>query len=70
MHSECVQTRFEAEASESNIYALGVCKKSVLSLGIVMPINYYLYLIGLVILYFLIVTFVKKIYIKRNGEWL
>ncbi len=37
---------------------------------VVLPINYYLYLIGLVILYFLIVTFVKKIYIKRNGEWL
>ncbi len=36
----------------------------------IMPPIYYVYLIGLVLLYAVIVQVVKKIYIRKNGEWL
>lgn len=36
----------------------------------ILPLIYYLYLFLLIILYFLIVTVIKKIYIKRYDEWL
>lgn len=35
-----------------------------------LPLNYYLYVILLVILYALIVQMVKRIYIKKNNSWL
>ena len=37
---------------------------------VILPPVYYLYLLGLVIAYFIIVSFIKKIYIKKYGEWL
>jgi len=37
---------------------------------VVLPLNYYLYVIGLVILYAIIVQVVKRIYLKKNGSWL
>lgn len=37
---------------------------------VILPFEFYLYLILLVILYFVIVTIIKKIYIKKYGEWL
>ena len=37
---------------------------------VILPLNYYFYLIGLVLLYFVIVSIIKKIYIKKNHEWL
>ena len=37
---------------------------------VILPINYYFYVIGLVLLYALIVQIVKKIYIKKYKEWL
>ncbi len=37
---------------------------------VILPLNFYIYLLLLVILYFIIVFIIKKIYIKKNGEWL
>jgi len=37
---------------------------------VVLPLNYYLYLIGLVVLYGIIAQTVKKIYIKKYNEWM
>ena len=37
---------------------------------VILPGNYYFYLIGLVVLYGVIAQIVKKIYIKKYGEWL
>lgn len=37
---------------------------------VILPGKFYLYLVGLVVIYFLIVTIVKKIYIKKYGGWL
>ena len=37
---------------------------------VILPSNYYIYLIGLVLLYGLIAQVVKKIYIKKYQEWL
>ena len=37
---------------------------------VILPLNYYLYVILLVILYALIVQMVKRIYIKKNNSWL
>lgn len=37
---------------------------------VVLPLNYYLYVIALVILYAIIVQVVKRIYLKKNGSWL
>lgn len=36
----------------------------------ILPSLFYIYLVLLVIMYFLIVTFIKKIYIKKYREWL
>lgn len=35
-----------------------------------LPLQAYIYILGLNILYILLVNVIKKIYIKRNGEWL
>ena len=37
---------------------------------VILPKIYYLYVIGLVLLYAVIVQIVKRIYIKKNNEWL
>ncbi|MCI5733453.1 MAG: magnesium-translocating P-type ATPase [Tenericutes bacterium] len=37
---------------------------------VILPLRYYLYVILLVILYMILVNIIKKIYIKKNGEWL
>ena len=37
---------------------------------VILPLQYYIYLVGLIILYFVIVSIIKKIYIKKYGEWL
>jgi len=37
---------------------------------VILPLNFYIYLLLLVILYFIIVFIIKKVYIKKNGEWL
>lgn len=37
---------------------------------VILPIQYYIYLVGLIILYFVIVSIIKKVYIKKYGEWL
>ena len=37
---------------------------------VVLPLNYYLYVIGLVILYAVIVQIVKRLYLKKNNSWL
>src|SRR5574344_203114 len=37
---------------------------------VILPLNYYFYLIFLLILYFVIVTVIKNIYIKKYKEWL
>ena len=37
---------------------------------VMLPMNYYFYLLGLVVLYGIIAQVVKKIYIKKYGEWL
>ena len=37
---------------------------------VVLPPIFYLYLVLLIILYFLVVSIIKKIYIKKYGEWL
>ena len=37
---------------------------------VILPIKFYIFLIGLVFLYFIIVSVIKKIYIKKYGEWL
>lgn len=37
---------------------------------VILPLKYYLIVILLVILYVILVNIIKKIYIKRNGEWL
>ncbi len=37
---------------------------------VVLPLNYYLYVIGLVILYAIIVQIVKRLYLKKNNSWL
>ncbi len=37
---------------------------------VILPLSYYLYAVILVILYYYIVTFIKRIYIKREKEWL
>ena len=37
---------------------------------VILPFNYYLYVIGLAILYMLIVRIVKRIYIKKYNSWL
>ena len=36
---------------------------------VLLPINYYLYLVGFVVLYGIIAQIVKKLYIKKYGEW-
>ena len=36
----------------------------------ILPLSYYFYLLILIALYFGIVTVIKKIYIKKNHEWL
>ena len=36
----------------------------------ILPFNFYIYLILLLVLYFTIVSIVKRIYIKKNHEWL
>ena len=37
---------------------------------VMLPNNYYIYLVSLVVLYGIIAQIVKKIYIKKNNEWL
>ena len=37
---------------------------------VILPLQYYIYLVGLIILYFVIVSIIKKVYIKKYGEWL
>lgn len=37
---------------------------------VILPLQYYIYLLGLIILYFAIVSIIKKVYIKKYGEWL
>lgn len=37
---------------------------------VILPIKFYIFLVGLVFLYFIIVSVIKKIYIKKYGEWL
>ncbi len=37
---------------------------------VILPLNYYLYLIGFVVLYGIIAMLVKHLYIKKYGEWL
>ena len=37
---------------------------------VILPLNYYLYLIGLVLLYAIIVQIVKKIYLRKHEDWL
>ena len=37
---------------------------------VVLPLNYYLYVIGLAILYAIIVQIVKRLYLKKNNSWL
>ena len=37
---------------------------------VILPPVYYLYLVGLVFGYFVIVSFIKKAYIKKYHEWL
>ena len=37
---------------------------------VILPVSFYICLIALVLLYFLLVLLVKKIYIKKYGEWL
>ena len=37
---------------------------------VILPFNYYFYLIGLILLYGIIAQVVKQIYIKKNKEWL
>ena len=37
---------------------------------VILPLEFYIFLIGLVFLYFIIVSVIKKIYIKKYGEWL
>ena len=37
---------------------------------VILPLYYYLYVIGLAIVYAVIVQCVKKIYIKNNNSWL
>lgn len=37
---------------------------------VILPITYYLWVLVLLIIYTLIVQFIKKIYIKKNGNWL
>ena len=37
---------------------------------VILPVIYYLYLIGFVVLYGIIAQIVKKIYIRKYGEWL
>ncbi len=36
---------------------------------VLLPVNYYLYLVGFVVLYGIIAQIVKKLYIKKYGEW-
>jgi Mg2+-importing ATPase len=36
---------------------------------VLLPANYYLYLVGFVVLYGIIAQIVKKLYIKKYGEW-
>ena len=37
---------------------------------VVLPIGFYFYLILLILLYFIVVSFIKKAYIKKYNEWL
>ncbi len=37
---------------------------------VILPLQFYFYLVILVLLYFIIVSIIKKIYIKKYGEWL
>ncbi len=37
---------------------------------VILPFKYYIYMILLILLYTIAVTFIKKIYIKKNNEWL
>lgn len=37
---------------------------------VILPLQFYFYLVILVFLYFIIVSIIKKIYIKKYGEWL
>ena len=37
---------------------------------VVLPPVYYLYLVGLVVLYAIVTQIVKRIYLKKNDEWL
>jgi Mg2+-importing ATPase len=37
---------------------------------VILPLIYYVYMIGLIILYAIIVNIIKRIYIKKNAEWL
>ena len=37
---------------------------------VILPLNYYLYVVGLVVLYMIIVRIVKGIYINKYHEWL
>ena len=37
---------------------------------VILPLSFYICLVALVLLYFLLVLLVKKLYIKKYGEWL
>ena len=37
---------------------------------VILPLQFYFYLVILVLLYFIIVSIIKKLYIKKYGEWL
>ena len=51
------------------ITPIAVCKVKSFNC-VILPLKYYLIVILLVILYVILVNIIKKIYIKRNGEWL
>ena len=36
----------------------------------ILPLNYYLFIILLIILYSILAEIVKKVYIKKTGKWL
>ena len=72
---------FKSNASNSLVYLTllslvltiitPILLKDIPSFGfVILPLNYYFYIALLIILYFIIVTLIKKIYIKKNNEWL
>ena len=37
---------------------------------VILPVKYYLFVIVLLVIYTILVQFIKKRYIRKNGEWL